>query len=109
MSIAATAAPTPANAAEVSCSSSHFFEGEQQNGISRCFDGNPYTWLLYNAHHFNAIELGDDGWRLRRVWLHQYANGSGAAACFYGYGLHGLSGWEVAPGNIQITNNFSPC
>jgi hypothetical protein len=53
------------------------------------------TWLAYNSAF--------------RVWLHQNPNGSGWAYCISdGIWLIGASG-ATTPGNIQFTDNTSPC
>ena len=44
-----------------------------------------------------------------RVWLHQYANGTGWADCFSPHGEYALSGRNVAPGNFQYTTNDYNC
>jgi hypothetical protein len=60
-------------------------------------------------------------WALRvptyRVWLHQYADGSGLSLCLwsddadvYMYNYASQYGsWVYTPGNIQLTDNSTPC
>ncbi len=53
------------------------------------------TWLAYNAAF--------------RVWLHQNPDGSGWADCFNA-GIWYIGGSrDTTPGNIQFTDNTSPC
>jgi hypothetical protein len=45
-----------------------------------------------------------------RVWFHQDANGSGWADCFNHGNAYGIAnGRDANPGNVQVTNNSSPC
>jgi hypothetical protein len=64
-----------------------------------------YPYFLY------AIRMPTSPYH--RIWLHQYANGSGATACFYSTGndvyIPSIPTWETQPGNVQVSANTSPC
>ncbi len=45
-----------------------------------------------------------------RVWLHQNANGSGWADCFWADNVdHPLKGRDQNPGNVQVSSNTASC
>ncbi len=57
--------------------------------------GGPVTWI--------ANSTG------KRVWLHQYYDGSGWADCYNHGNTYFVTGRDQNPGNIYISNNSSQC
>jgi hypothetical protein len=81
------------------------------------------TWTLYNPLHGLPLD-GNFIQELRmptspyhRIWLHQDANGGGLTACFYSQDtdiildnyVNQYGSWIKTPGNIQVSDNTSPC
>lgn len=55
---------------------------------------------------FNLIEKTTHN----RVWLHQFANGTGWADCFWADNVDTpLRGRDQTPGNVQVSSNTASC
>jgi hypothetical protein len=93
------------------------------NGISWSNVCGTGTWTFYNPLHGTPLD-GNFLQELRmptspyhRIWLHQDANGGGSSACFYSENTDVIldnyvnqdGGWIKTPGNVQVSDNTSPC
>jgi hypothetical protein len=63
------------------------------------YAGNQYGWPVTRIDNDSS----------HRIWLHQFADGSGWSLCLTGNAIHFLGGAYQDPGNILVSANTAPC
>lgn len=96
------AAPTPGAAQTASCDIAYWGSTHSNLCYAQTYydGGDPYRWPVYELDLTAFVN---------RVWLHQNANNTGWSLCLSGGSINFLTGEYQDPGNIQVSQNTSPC